>query len=68
MIKIQDKIEAENMPLKMILQVHDELVFELPASEAGKYSSWIQDEMSRAMDLSLKLKVDVTTGPSWQKS
>lgn len=67
MIKIQTKIENENLPLKMILQVHDELVFELPASDAQKYSKWIQSDMSNAIELDVPLKVDVTIGPSWQK-
>ncbi|MBN2589806.1 MAG: DNA polymerase I [Sedimentisphaerales bacterium] len=67
MIKIQNKIENENLPVKMILQVHDELVFELPASDAQKYSKWIQSDMSNAIELDVPLKVDVTIGPSWQK-
>ncbi len=67
MIKIQNKIENENLPVKMILQVHDELVFELPASDAEKYSKWIKSDMSNALELDVPLKVDVTIGPSWQK-
>jgi len=67
MIKIQNKIENDKLPLKMILQVHDELVFELPASDSEKYSKWIQSEMSNAIKLDVPLKVDVTIGPSWQK-
>ncbi len=67
MIKIQNKIENENLPVKMILQVHDELVFELPASDAQKYSKWIQTDMSNAIELDVPLKVDVTIGSSWQK-
>ncbi|MEJ2647500.1 MAG: DNA polymerase I [Sedimentisphaerales bacterium] len=67
MIKIQQKIEAENLPAKMILQVHDELVFELPSSDAENYAKWIQAEMTGALKLNVPLKVDVTIGPSWQK-
>ncbi len=67
MIKIQTKIENESLPVKMILQVHDELVFELPASDAQKYSKWIQTDMSNAIKLDVPLKVDVTIGSSWQK-
>ena len=36
MVNIQRKIESENLPVKMILQVHDELVFELPTAEAER--------------------------------
>ena len=67
MIRIQQKIEADNLPLKMILQVHDELVFELPAADSQKYAKWIQAEMSGALKLDVPLKVDVNIGPNWQK-
>ncbi|MBN1972087.1 MAG: DNA polymerase I [Sedimentisphaerales bacterium] len=67
MIKIQSKIEGDNLPLKMILQVHDELVFELPAADARKHAKWIQSEMSGAIKLDVPLKVDIAIGPSWQK-
>jgi DNA polymerase-1 len=65
MIAIQRKIEAENLPLKMILQVHDELVFELPAAEAQKHAQWIQKEMTEAIKLDVPLKVDINVGPTW---
>lgn len=65
MVNIQRKIEAENLPVKMILQVHDELVFELPTAEAEKHSKWIAEEMTGAIKLDVPLKVDVTYGPSW---
>jgi len=65
MINIQRKIETENLPVKMILQIHDELVFELPASQAKKHTKWISKEMTEAIKLDVPLKVDVTYGPSW---
>jgi DNA polymerase-1 len=65
MVNIQRKIEAENLPVKMILQVHDELVFELPTSEAEDHSKWISREMTGAIKLDVPMKVDVTYGPSW---
>jgi DNA polymerase-1 len=65
MVNIQRKIEAENLPVKMILQVHDELVFELPTAEAENHAKWISYEMSNAIKLDIPLKVDVTFGPSW---
>jgi DNA polymerase-1 len=65
MISIQNKIEAEKLPVKMLLQVHDELVFELPANEAEEHAEWIQIHMTGAIDLDVPLKVDVTTGPNW---
>jgi DNA polymerase-1 len=65
MVNIHRKIEAENLPVKMILQVHDELVFELPTAEAERHAKWIAEEMTGAIKLDVSLKVDVTFGPSW---
>jgi DNA polymerase-1 len=65
MVNIHRKIESENLPVKMILQVHDELVFELPTVSAESYSKWIASEMTSAIKLDVPLKVDVTWGPSW---
>ncbi len=67
MINIQRKIETENLPVKMILQVHDELVFELPKAEAEEHSEWIRKDMIEAIKLDVPLKVDITTGPTWLK-
>ncbi len=65
MINIQKKIDTENLPVKMILQIHDELVFELPGSEAKQHTKWISKEMTTAMTLDVPLKVDVSTGSTW---
>jgi len=67
MITIQRKIEKEHLPVKMLLQVHDELVFELPAVEAEKHASWIRKEMTEAIKLDAPLKVDISYGPTWLK-
>jgi DNA polymerase-1 len=68
MINIQRKIEAENLPVKLILQVHDELVFELPAKQAEKHAKWIAREMTTAIKLDVPLKVDISYGPTWLSS
>ncbi len=65
MIDIQQKIEAEELPVRMILQIHDELVFELPAAEADKHAKWIDRKMINAIRLDVPLKVDITKGPTW---
>ncbi len=64
MINIQRKIETEHRDVKLILQIHDELVFELPAA-AAKHAKWIEKEMSTAIKLDVPLKVDITHGPTW---
>ena len=65
MTTIERKIEDENLPVSMILQVHDELVFELPTAEAQEHSAWIQEHMTGAIKLDVPLKVDVAIGPNW---
>jgi DNA polymerase I len=67
MINIQRKIEERNLPVKMILQVHDELVFEMPKDQAAEHSRWIEKEMTGAIKLDVPMKVDITIGPTWQK-
>jgi len=67
MIAIQGRVDAEKLPVRMILQVHDELVFELPAAQAQKHAEWIRKEMSEAIKLDVPLKVDVNCGPTWLK-
>jgi DNA polymerase-1 len=65
MIRIQKKIENENLPAKMILQIHDELVFEADGKQAKKLADVFGDEMTGAIKLNVPLKVDITIGDSW---
>ena len=65
MINIPRKIGAENLAVKLILQVHDELVFELPADEADKHAKWIDKELATAIKLDVPLKVDISYGQTW---
>jgi DNA polymerase I len=65
MIKLQGWIEAERLPLRMLLQVHDELVFEAPRAEAPRLAGRIADIMSHAIELRVPVKVDVAWGENW---
>lgn len=65
MIDIHRRILAEKRPLKMLLQVHDELVFELPRSAVPKESKLIAEAMSGAIPLTVPIKVDLATGQNW---
>ncbi len=49
----------------MILQIHDELVFELPAVDADEHAKWIEQQMINAITLDVPLKVDITEGRTW---
>jgi DNA polymerase-1 len=66
MVKLHRRMKRENMQSKMLLQVHDELVFETPADVAEQEGAIIREEMSNAMQLSVPLKVEVGWGKNWQ--
>ncbi len=65
MINVQARMQNEQMRSKMILQVHDELVFEVPEDEMDHMTALAMDEMPAALDLDVTLKVDVKSGHSW---
>jgi DNA polymerase-1 len=65
MINIQHKIEKQNYDTKMILQVHDELVFEVPSAELDKIQKLVKEEMENAIKLDVPVKVDVGVGKNW---
>ena len=65
MIRIQKKLEIENGECDMLLQVHDELVFEVPKNEITSVSQMIKHEMENAMKLSVPLIVQIGTGSNW---
>jgi DNA polymerase-1 len=68
MIRIQSRIEELGLSSKMIMQVHDELVFEVPEEELQKAIPIIQNEMERVMDLSVPLKVSIHSGKNWAEA
>ena len=65
MIKVQKRLEEEGLQTKMLLQVHDELVFETPKYEMESLKELVFDEMPGAMNLDVILKVDAKWGPTW---
>ena len=65
MIQLHRRIREEQLPLRMLLQVHDELVCEAPRKQAPHLSEAIGDVMSHAMELRVPLKVDVHAGENW---
>jgi DNA polymerase-1 len=65
MIRIQNQIEDFGVSIKMIMQVHDELVFEVPDQELQKTIPMIQHEMETVMKLSAPLKVSIHSGKNW---
>jgi DNA polymerase-1 len=65
MITLHRRLAAEKLQAKMLLQIHDELVFEFPPSEQDRLSRMVTEEMAAAAKLSVPLKVDLNTGPNW---
>jgi DNA polymerase-1 len=65
MIRIFNRMKSEKFLSKMILQVHDELIFEVEKSELEKLKEMVLFEMSNAVKLDIPLKVDCGTGNSW---
>jgi len=68
MIKIDQRLHAESLCARMLLQVHDELVFEVPAAELEQVTALIRYEMEHAVELDLPLKVDIGTGQNWSQA
>jgi len=65
MIRIHDKLKNEKYRSKMILQVHDELIFEVFEPELETIKKMVLHEMSNAASLAVPLKVDCGTGKNW---
>ena len=65
MIRIDDALRTKGLQSKMLLQVHDELVFEVPPGEMEHVQELVKYEMEHAAQLSVPLVVDLGVGPNW---
>lgn len=65
MIKIQKELEKEKLQTKMLLQVHDELIFEAPIDEVEVAKNIIKMEMENAVETQVPLLVEVGVGNNW---
>ncbi|HLR11252.1 MAG TPA: DNA polymerase I [Sporosarcina sp.] len=65
MIHMNERLKEEGLQARMLLQVHDELIFEAPANEIEKLKELVPAVMESAISLSVPLKVDIAYGPSW---
>jgi len=65
MIRVHNKLSGDGLKARMLLQVHDELLFELPNEETEALSEMLREEMGSAMELAVPLKVDIKTGYTW---
>ena len=66
MIRIDEILRQEKLETKMLLQVHDELLFESPPDEAEQVSKMVKREMENVQKLNVPLIVDVGIGDNWR--
>jgi len=65
MINLHREMENRNIKSKMLLQIHDELLFEVPEEEVEEMKSLVAELMSRAFELCVPVKIDIKLGRSW---
>ena len=65
MIAIFNEMEKRGMKSKMILQVHDELVFDCHLTEVDELKALVRDKMENAVQLAVPLEVEMSTGANW---
>jgi DNA polymerase-1 len=66
MISIDRKLAERKLKMRMILQVHDELLFEVPFDETEAVAELVRAEMEGVVELSVPLEVHLATGPNWR--
>jgi len=68
MVNIARRLEAEGLKAKMVIQVHDELVFDVPQAEAEQVRELVRHEMENAVPLTVPLLVEVGVGKNWREA
>ncbi len=68
MVHVDEALQARNMQAKLILQVHDELILDVPAEEVDQAVELVRDCMQNAMRLCVPLEADVRVGHSWYET
>jgi len=66
MIAIAKRLQKEKLKAQMILQVHDELLFEAPPKEVKTLEKLVREEMEGVHKLQVPLVVEISTGPNWR--
>jgi DNA polymerase-1 len=66
MLNIYPRLQAEGLKSHMIMQVHDELVFEVPEKELEIMAKLVREEMEGVYKMSVPLKVDLKWGETWR--
>jgi DNA polymerase-1 len=65
MIRIYEEMHSRHLKSRLLLQIHDELLFEAPDEELSTLSKMVRTLMQGAVELTVPLKVDLKSGPNW---
>ena len=65
MIAVLKRLKTDDFQARLLLQIHDELVFEVAAEEVERLTAMVREEMMSAVELSVPLKVDICVGDNW---
>ena len=68
MVAIHRRLRKEHVPARMLLQIHDELIFEVPSDQLHPLAELVTEEMVGAYTLNVPLKVDIKAGPNWAET
>jgi len=68
MVKVSEKLKARKLKTKLILQVHDELIFDVPMGEVDEVVALVHDCMEHVASLSVELDADVKVGHTWYET
>lgn len=68
MVKVSNELARRNLEAKMVLQVHDELIFDAPEAEIPELIELVRSHMESALILDVPLVVDIKTGPNWYET
>ena len=68
MVHVRNRLKAEKLDAKLILQVHDELIVECPEAENDTVKKILEEEMANAVQLSVPMLAEAGSGKSWYQA
>jgi DNA polymerase-1 len=68
MVAIHRRLAKEGLGARMVIQVHDELVFDVPEKEVDSVTALVREEMEGALSLSVPLRVEIGVGKNWREA
>jgi DNA polymerase-1 len=65
MVRVNNALKRESLKAKLVLQIHHELLLDVPLDEVEKVKEVVHHEMTNAWDLGIPLEVEIGTGATW---